>query len=150
MIRLARDLPLGLVGGPLSPGEIRSCKAAKEYWTSGGREGIRTLDLSVANAALSQLSYAPNTRVPLFPNIARVEETDNSIRRKQGHTESSQGHGNIRDMSSGSAVSDAWPFTGGGFISVVSLSRLGPAAVSRAGSFHQFIAANSGRTRGTG
>jgi hypothetical protein len=26
---------------------------------SGGREGIRTLDLSVANAALSQLSYAP-------------------------------------------------------------------------------------------
>jgi hypothetical protein len=26
----------------------------------GGREGIRTLDLSVANAALSQLSYAPN------------------------------------------------------------------------------------------
>ena len=25
----------------------------------GGREGIRTLDLSVANAALSQLSYAP-------------------------------------------------------------------------------------------
>jgi hypothetical protein len=27
---------------------------------AGGREGIRTLDLSVANAALSQLSYAPN------------------------------------------------------------------------------------------
>jgi hypothetical protein len=27
--------------------------------TTGGREGIRTLDLSVANAALSQLSYAP-------------------------------------------------------------------------------------------
>lgn len=26
---------------------------------NGGREGIRTLDLSVANAALSQLSYAP-------------------------------------------------------------------------------------------
>ena len=25
----------------------------------GGREGIRTLGLSVANAALSQLSYAP-------------------------------------------------------------------------------------------
>src|SRR5947208_17069498 len=84
MIRLVRDLPLGLVGGPLSPGEIRSPKAAKENWTSGGREGIRTLDLSVANAALSQLSYAPNARVPLFPNIARVEETDNSIRRDQG------------------------------------------------------------------
>ena len=39
----------------------------------GGREGIRTLGLSVANAALSQLSYAPtlqtaickyNTRTP--------------------------------------------------------------------------------------
>src|SRR5213076_679636 len=28
---------------------------------SGGREGIRTLDLSVANAALSQLSYAPTS-----------------------------------------------------------------------------------------
>jgi hypothetical protein len=28
----------------------------------GGREGIRTLDLSVANAALSQLSYAPDSR----------------------------------------------------------------------------------------
>ena len=59
MIRLVRDLPLGLVGGPLSPGEIRSPKAAKENWTSGGREGIRTLDLGVANAALSQLSYSP-------------------------------------------------------------------------------------------
>ena len=36
--------------------EIRSFNA----FTIGGREGIRTLDLSVANAALSQLSYAPN------------------------------------------------------------------------------------------
>ena len=62
---------------------------------SGGREGIRTLDLSVANAALSQLSYAPNARVPLFPNIARVEETDNSVRRTM-----------------------VWPFTGSRFISV--------------------------------
>src|SRR5438874_2999284 len=59
MIRVVRDSPLGLVEGLLNPGEIRSCKAAKENWTSGGREGIRTLDLSVANAALSQLSYAP-------------------------------------------------------------------------------------------
>ena len=41
-----------------------------ELWGEepGGREGIRTLDLSVANAALSQLSYAP-TRTDL-PNIA--------------------------------------------------------------------------------
>ncbi len=30
---------------------------------NGGREGIRTLDLSVANAALSQLSYAPMMQV---------------------------------------------------------------------------------------
>ena len=29
------------------------------WLADGGREGIRTLDLSVANAALSQLSYAP-------------------------------------------------------------------------------------------
>jgi hypothetical protein len=34
----------------------------------GGREGIRTLGLSVANAALSQLSYAPTGTD--FPNIA--------------------------------------------------------------------------------
>ena len=34
----------------------------------GGREGIRTLDLSVANAALSQLSYAPQK----FGNKERV------------------------------------------------------------------------------
>ena len=37
----------------------------------GGREGIRTLDLSVANAALSQLSYAP-TRSLTFGNITRL------------------------------------------------------------------------------
>ncbi len=36
----------------------------------GGREGIRTLDLSVANAALSQLSYAP-TQLVTFGNITR-------------------------------------------------------------------------------
>ena len=50
---------------------------------SGGREGIRTLDLSVANAALSQLSYAPKAQAVLFPNITRVEETDNSIQRER-------------------------------------------------------------------
>jgi hypothetical protein len=33
----------------------------------GGREGIRTLDLSVANAALSQLSYAPTAANTLMP-----------------------------------------------------------------------------------
>ena len=31
----------------------------------GGDEGDRTPDLSVANAALSQLSYTPMKRVPL-------------------------------------------------------------------------------------
>jgi hypothetical protein len=36
----------------------------------GGREGIRTLDLSVANAALSQLSYAPTIAELVSPNIA--------------------------------------------------------------------------------
>ncbi len=29
---------------------------------SSGGEGSRTLDLSIANAALSQLSYAPKTK----------------------------------------------------------------------------------------
>jgi hypothetical protein len=37
---------------------------------TGGREGIRTLDLSVANAALSQLSYAPIPKAALG-NITR-------------------------------------------------------------------------------
>ena len=40
-------------------------KTVKDF---GGREGIRTLDLSVANAALSQLSYAPISTI--FTNIA--------------------------------------------------------------------------------
>ncbi len=40
------------------PGEgVWTCALPRE--ADGGREGIRTLDLSVANAALSQLSYAP-------------------------------------------------------------------------------------------
>lgn len=42
--------------GKLSVPATRQIEADLEI---GGREGIRTLDLSVANAALSQLSYAP-------------------------------------------------------------------------------------------
>ena len=37
----------------------------------GGREGIRTPDLSVANAALSQLSYTPDLAC-VRNSIARV------------------------------------------------------------------------------
>ncbi len=33
--------------------------------SKGGGEGSRTLDLSIANAALSQLSYAPTSEVRL-------------------------------------------------------------------------------------
>ena len=33
-----------------------------EFEVSGGAEGDRTLDLSIANAALSQLSYGPKHR----------------------------------------------------------------------------------------
>jgi hypothetical protein len=43
---------------------------SEQAMNHGGREGIRTLDLSVANAALSQLSYAPTATT--FTNIARV------------------------------------------------------------------------------
>ena len=38
---------------------------ARRAKANGGREGIRTLDLSVANAALSQLSYAPTQSITL-------------------------------------------------------------------------------------
>jgi hypothetical protein len=39
----------------------------------GGREGIRTLDLSVANAALCQLSYAPMIACePVFKSFASI------------------------------------------------------------------------------
>jgi hypothetical protein len=38
----------------------------------GGREGIRTLGLIVANDALSQLSYSPTSNVPR--NFSRGEE----------------------------------------------------------------------------
>jgi hypothetical protein len=41
---------------------IASLLRAYEWNNDGGREGIRTLDLSVANAALSQLSYAPDSQ----------------------------------------------------------------------------------------
>ena len=34
----------------------------KLYYIFGGREGDRTPDLRIANAALSQLSYTPNER----------------------------------------------------------------------------------------
>ena len=47
------------------------------YEENGGREGIRTLDLSVANAALSQLSYAPRPCGNTWINIARLAERDN-------------------------------------------------------------------------
>ena len=39
--------------------EIEQRLQVSGWLGDGGREGIRTLDLSVANAALSQLSYAP-------------------------------------------------------------------------------------------
>ena len=45
---------------------------------NGGREGIRTLDLSVANAALSQLSYAPDCVIvdgPMLPGDATKYST---------------------------------------------------------------------------
>jgi hypothetical protein len=45
------------VGGPRKPTD--NLQLITDNRSSGGREGIRTLDLSVANAALSQLSYAP-------------------------------------------------------------------------------------------
>ena len=38
------------------------------YQYVGGDEGIRTLDLGVANAALSQLSYIPTYQIPCVEN----------------------------------------------------------------------------------
>ena len=43
----------------------------------GGDDGDRTRDLSVANAALSQLSYTPTRKAGLYPNYL---QTSSSIR----------------------------------------------------------------------
>ncbi len=60
---------------------------------SGGREGIRTLDLSVANAALSQLSYAPMQQMT-FGNITRqAKRRQASWRRRHCLTSASRQQG---------------------------------------------------------
>ena len=41
----------------------RSCETEVLGWRSGGAEGDRTLDLCIANAALSQLSYRPTLEI---------------------------------------------------------------------------------------
>jgi hypothetical protein len=43
----------------------------KLYYIFGGREGDRTPDLRIANAALSQLSYTPNERRCILHAITR-------------------------------------------------------------------------------
>ena len=60
----------------------------------GGREGIRTLDLSVANAALSQLSYAP-TRSLTFGNITRLAKRRQDSRHHRHHQPFREGQGVI-------------------------------------------------------
>ena len=39
---------------------------------SGGAEGDRTLDLRIANATLSQLSYRPTTRAAILAMVIRL------------------------------------------------------------------------------
>ena len=64
------------------------CKTRKFY--IGGLEGNRTLDLCVANAALSQLSYKPMENAvygdyPLFSGLFKLPEckhTENRENRK--------------------------------------------------------------------
>jgi hypothetical protein len=42
---------------------------------SSGAKGIRTLDLCIANAALSQLSYRPNVDAYFTPSVAIFKRT---------------------------------------------------------------------------
>jgi hypothetical protein len=54
--------------------KLKTCTITAGYVLGGGDEGIRTLDLCVANAPLSHLSYIPtgaysNTPTLFFNNI---------------------------------------------------------------------------------
>jgi hypothetical protein len=43
--------------------------SARRHGVSGGAEGDRTLDLSIANAALSQLSYGPTLALRMLARM---------------------------------------------------------------------------------
>ena len=60
---------LHLVASEQKKAAMRWCVAA--FSGPGGGEGSRTLDLSIANAALSQLSYAPRMCL-LYERLAKV------------------------------------------------------------------------------
>ncbi len=48
-------------------------------WVNGGDEGNRTPDLSIANAALSQLSYIPTIRPPCIADRNRAVNGKKSL-----------------------------------------------------------------------
>ena len=56
--------------GKASPKKSRTFSRPADSFFYGGDEGIRTLDLSVANAALSQLSYIPT--ICIIPNMLNI------------------------------------------------------------------------------
>ena len=51
---------------------------------SGGREGIRTPGLLVANEALSQLSYSPTSSESILANAPGLANTRSSARKQEG------------------------------------------------------------------
>jgi hypothetical protein len=52
---------------PLSYGDVAQRGASEG--SHGGAEGDRTLDLRIANATLSQLSYRPTTRAAILASM---------------------------------------------------------------------------------
>jgi hypothetical protein len=53
-------------------------------WEIGGREGIRTLGLLVANEALSQLSYSPTSSNKILADAAHLANQASLARKQKG------------------------------------------------------------------
>ena len=74
--------------------------------SNGGDEGIRTLDLSVANAALSQLSYIPMLRAVLHSRSAGGNQTKKAL---SGHDKWSKPPIRLKSMITGLALREFDP-----------------------------------------
>ena len=66
-------------GGPIRACHWRVASLLKQEW-DGGDEGDRTLDLGIANAALSQLSYVPK-RAKIIARRAGTRKPNPSLQR---------------------------------------------------------------------
>ena len=85
---------IGLQGA--GPGRAGLVAWQRSGWSGGGGEGARTPDLGIANAALSQLSYAP-TRRSSIGTAPREQQSSGSRRRSScAQPSSSPGRTSIR------------------------------------------------------